>query len=68
MAKGAVLHLTFIKSGSRWTLSTGKPVASDVALAVVSDNRVVGENDGLFKNGPCQTWRYAGLTAYGAPI
>ena len=58
MAKGVALHLTFVKSGSRWTLSTGTPVASDVALAVVNDDRVVGEDDGLFKNGPGQTWRY----------
>jgi hypothetical protein len=58
MARGVTLQLSFTKSGSHWRLSNGRPVAGDVALALVNDVRVVGDHDGLFENGPCQIWKY----------
>jgi hypothetical protein len=57
MAGGASLHLTYGKHGSDFVLSDGTHVASDIALLVVNDLRVVNVNDGLFPSTP-QTWRY----------
>jgi hypothetical protein len=59
MAKGSTLHLMYTKSGSRWALSNGKAIASDVALMVVNDLRIVGAGDALFGGGPGQSWHYA---------
>jgi hypothetical protein len=58
MSRGAALHLTFTKSGSKFVLSNGTPVSTDIALLVVNDVRVVSVNDGLFPGTP-QTWRWA---------
>jgi len=57
MSRGAVLHLTFTKSGTNFVLSNGTPVSTDIALLVVNDVRVVSVNDGLFPT-TLQTWRY----------
>jgi hypothetical protein len=59
MEAGASLHLTFGKANSYWELSNGKKVASDVALMVVNDLRVVGVGDSLFQGASSQTWRAA---------
>jgi hypothetical protein len=57
MARGASLHLAYTKHGSEFVLSDGTHAASDIALLVVNDLRVIDVNDGLFPTTP-QTWRY----------
>jgi hypothetical protein len=57
MARGASLHLTFLKRGSLWMLSDGSIVPAEIALAVVNDVRVVSAGDGLFP-AVSQTWRF----------
>ena len=56
---GASLHLEYQNGGgARWRLSTGSPVASDVAALVTADPRVSGVGDTLFAGMNSQTFRY----------
>jgi hypothetical protein len=59
MFEGECLRLTFIRrSGPTWQLSpSGKPVPDEVAKVVIADPEVVSTGDGLFADGPAQTWR-----------
>jgi hypothetical protein len=56
MERGQTLNLTFTKTGSVFTLSDGTRVASEVALTVINDLRIVLQSDGLFPALP-QTWK-----------
>jgi hypothetical protein len=59
MFEGQCLRLVFDRRrGSIWELSpSGKPVADEVAKVVIADPDVVSAGDGLFADGPAQTWR-----------
>ena len=57
MRAGAVLHLTYGRERSWWSLSGGSPVPTDVALAVINHPSVISD-DGLFGDLPGQTWRF----------
>jgi hypothetical protein len=58
MSRGLTLNLTFTRTGSAFTLSDGTHVASEIAIAVINDTRIVSCMDGLLPALP-QTWRYA---------
>jgi hypothetical protein len=57
--EGQCLRLLFDRRrGPTWQLSpSGKPVADEVAKAVIADPDVVSAGDGLFADGPSQTRR-----------
>jgi hypothetical protein len=57
MMRGATLNLRFTRTGSAFTLSDGTRVASEVAIAVINDVRIISQSDGLFPSLP-QSWRY----------
>jgi len=57
MSHGMSLQLSFTQHGSDFILSNGTRVAPEVAIAVISDLRVVSQADGLFPSLP-QTWIY----------
>ena len=57
MLRGLTLNLTFTRTGSAFTLSDGTHVASEIAVAVINDTRIVSCMDGLLPALP-QTWRY----------
>jgi hypothetical protein len=57
MERGLTLNSTFTKHGSAFTLSNGEHVASEIAVAVINDLRIVSQSDGLFPTLP-QTWRH----------
>jgi hypothetical protein len=58
MERGQTLNLTFTKTGSAFTLSDGTHVASEVAITVINDVRIISACDGLFPSLP-QTWKHA---------
>jgi hypothetical protein len=60
MSRGLTLNLTFTRTGSAFTLSNGAHVASEIAIAVINDTRIISQSDGLFPSLP-QTWRYVEL-------
>jgi hypothetical protein len=60
MSRGLTLNLTFTRTGSAFTLSDGTHVASEIAIAVINDTRIISQNDGLFPSLP-RTWRYVEL-------
>jgi hypothetical protein len=46
--------------GPSWVLSPGNwPVSEEVARALIAERDVVACGDGLFADGPSQTYRYA---------
>ena len=57
--EGQCLRLSFDRRrGPTWQLSpSGMRVADDVAKVVIADPDVVAAGDGLFAEGPAQTWR-----------
>jgi hypothetical protein len=58
--KGLALHLQYYWYGSRWWLSNGEHIDTEIAERVVADRRIVGVGDGLFPDRVRgQTWRYA---------
>jgi hypothetical protein len=59
MFEGQCLRLSFDRRrGSTWQLSpSGKVVPSEVAAVVIADPDVASTGDGLFADGPAQTWR-----------
>jgi hypothetical protein len=60
MSRGLTLNLTFTRTGSAFTLSDGTHVASEIAIAVINDTRIISQSDGLFPSLP-QTWRHVEL-------
>jgi hypothetical protein len=58
-SEGQALRLTFNRGlGPTWQLSpSGKQVDARVAAVVIADPDVVSAGDGLFADGPAQTWR-----------
>lgn len=63
MFEGQCLHFFFDRRlGPTWQLSpSGWRVANEVAEVVIADPEVVSTGDGLFADGPAQTWRMADL-------
>jgi hypothetical protein len=59
MFEGQCLRRVFDRRrGSIWELSpSGKTVPAEVAAVVIADPDVVSAGDGLFADGPAQTWR-----------
>ena len=59
MFEGQCLRLTFDRRrGPIWQLSpSGVWVDSEVAEVAIADPDVVSAGDGLFADGPAQTWR-----------
>jgi hypothetical protein len=58
MEAGLALRLSFCRSGRSWGLSSGQPVANDVAELVVASSSVTASNDALFPDCPGQTWTW----------
>jgi hypothetical protein len=58
MQRGQSLYLSFERGMRRWLLSDGTPVTDEVAKIIVSDHRVIGIGDSLFRNMASQTWRW----------
>jgi hypothetical protein len=60
MHEGHVLHLHLDRRrGPSWVLSPGNwPVADEVARVLIAEPNVVACGDGLFTDGPSQTYRY----------
>jgi hypothetical protein len=52
MSRGLTLNLTFTKNSSVFTLSDGSRVASEVAVAVINDVRIISQSGGLFPSLP----------------
>jgi len=61
MREGQCLRFLFDRRlGPTWQLSPrGTPVSDEVARTAVADPDVVSAGDGLFTDGPAQTWRMA---------
>jgi hypothetical protein len=59
MKRGASLHLQHANGRALWSLSTGVFITSEVAALIIARPEVVAVGDGLFRNVPGQTWRYA---------
>jgi hypothetical protein len=59
MWEGQCLRLSFDRGRAPiWQLSpSGKRVPDEVAKVVIADPEVVSAGDGLFADGPAQTWR-----------
>jgi hypothetical protein len=59
MYEGQCLRLSFNRrAGPIWQLSpSGKQVPDEVAQVVITDPDVASAGDGLFADGPAQTWR-----------
>jgi len=57
MARGALLYSVHTRDGTRFALSDGTSVRSDVAQAAICDPRVHAADPGLFKGTP-QSWKY----------
>jgi hypothetical protein len=55
---GQSLHLSFERGMRRWLLSDGSTVPDEIAKIIVSDHRVIGTGDTLFRNMASQTWRW----------
>lgn len=57
--EGCVLRCHFDRRwGPTWVLSPGNwPVADEVARVLITEPDVVACGDGLFADGPSQTWR-----------
>jgi hypothetical protein len=56
-SRGLVLLRTFGKQ-TRWSLSSGASIPPAVAEAVVEHPNIVACGDGLFRDGPSQTFRH----------
>jgi hypothetical protein len=63
MHEGQSLRFLFDRRfGATWQLSpSGEPVPDEVAKVVIADPDVVSAGDGLFADGPAQTWRLVEL-------
>ena len=59
MKRGASLYLQHTNGRALWSLSTGVFLTAEVAALVIARPEVVAVGDGLFRNIPGQTWRYA---------
>ena len=61
MHEGQSLHFHFDRRfGPTWQLSpSGERVPDEVAPVVLADPDVVSTGDGLFAEGPAQTWRWS---------
>jgi len=57
MERGATLNLMFTRHGSAFTLSNGEHVASEIALMVINDVRIISQLDGLLPSLP-QSWKF----------
>jgi hypothetical protein len=58
MKKGEALHRHHSWYGPAWFLTRGQSVPTEVAQAVISNKNIADVGDGLFANGPSQTWRW----------
>lgn len=60
MHEGHVLHFHFDRRwGPSWVLSPGNwPIPDEVARALIAEPDVVACGDGLFADGPAQTYRF----------
>lgn len=56
-----LVHMHGGTNSKHWFLVPGGAVTDDVAIAILSDPRVVGQKDGLFP-GHHQTWRMQAFT------
>jgi hypothetical protein len=54
---GATLLRSFERPGTRWWLSDGRDVGAEVAEQAILHPDIAPAGDGLFPNGPAQTYR-----------
>jgi len=58
MSRGAVLHLSFTRTGGTYSLSDGTRVPAEIAAEVLAHLCVVPLDHGLFPRATAQSWHY----------